>query len=69
MTPEERRRKRLAELAAHVELNSPCAYRELIAWAILRWGSRRETVERYLEDLDWAGLVSVSKEQVVWIGK
>ena len=51
-----------------MQANSPCAYRELIAWAILRWGSRRETVQRYLEDLDWAGLVSVSKEEVVWIG-
>lgn len=67
-TPEEKRRKRLQLLARKIRDDGSSSYRELVGWAVLRWGCKRETVREYLEDLRWAGVVSFTKEEVAWIG-
>ncbi len=66
MTPEEKRRRRLQELAAKVKAESPCDRRKLSGWGCIRWGCRGERVNEYLEVLEMAGLIEISKEAVTW---
>ncbi len=70
MTPEERRRRRLHEIAAWVKGDSPASLRAIVGKGVLRWGSKRETVREYVEDLAMAGLLDVDEKEdmITWVG-
>ncbi len=70
MSPEERRRRRLKEIASWVESDSPASLRLIVGKGVIKWGARRETVRQYVEDLGYAGLVEVDEkgDRITWLG-
>ncbi len=71
MTPEERRRRRLKELAGWCQANDGAnALTRMTGRGALLWGARRETVREYLGDLEAAGLIEVldNEDEIRWIG-
>lgn len=70
-TPEEKRRTRLRELSNRLRIDGESSYRATVGWGMLSWGARRETVSRYLEDLEWAGLIdlSIKEDRIRWIAR
>ena len=58
-------------MAGWIKADSPASLRALIGKGVLTWGSKRDTVRDYVEDLAWAGLVEVNEKEdiVIWVGK
>ncbi len=69
MTPEEKRRKRLEELAKKLKGDDKSLNRTL-GWGSFRWGCRVERVREYLAVLEMAGLIEVYESDGVirWVG-
>ncbi|MCJ2532015.1 MAG: hypothetical protein LN413_06935 [Candidatus Thermoplasmatota archaeon] len=67
-TPEEKRRRRLQTLAGWIQGDGESSRKAMVGKCMLAWGSKRETVERYLEDLEWAGLIDVAGDEITWVG-
>ena len=70
MSPEERRRRRLKEIASWIEADSPASLQLIVGKGVLRWGAKRETVRQYVEDLAYAGLIEVNEKEdrITWLG-
>lgn len=68
MTPEEKRRRRLKELAARLKKDKLSDLQKVRGWGALRWGCRMERVNEYLEVLAAAGLIEVGRASVTWVG-
>ncbi len=71
MTPEERRRGRLKELAGWCKANDGAnALGRMLGRGALLWGAKAETVREYLRDLELAGLIEVldKEDEIAWVG-
>ena len=70
MSPEERRRRRLKEVASWIQADSPASLRLIVGKGVLKWGCKRETQRQYVEDLAYAGLVDINEKEdsVAWLG-
>ena len=75
-TPDERRKRRLAQLAGKLGTDSANGKEQLIltrvcAWACMQWGVKQETFASYLDVLEDAGLVEVDirEDTITWVGK
>ncbi len=69
MTPEEKRRRRLEELAKKIRSDSPASITRLVGWGCLRWGCRGERVSEYLSVLAMAGKIelNIEEDSAAWI--
>ena len=68
LTPEEKRRRRLQELAAKLKKNGSTDPTLILGWMGMKWGCRIERGREYLEVIELAGLILISKEEIKWIG-
>ena len=70
VTPEEKRRKRLKELAGWLQKEDSSVVRVLGRAQVL-WGCTRETARDYLKALEDAGLIEVLEEEdeITWLGR
>ncbi len=70
LSAEEKRRKRLNELAAKLKADGNSSLVRVLGWASLRWGSKSERVREHLQDLENAGLIEVfeKEDEIQWIG-
>ncbi len=71
LSAEEKRKKRLHELAKALE-KAEGGYSSLVrtlGWASLRWGSKSERVREHLQDLENAGLIEVNEkeDEIRWL--
>ena len=67
MTPEERRRRRLEELAAKLKKAGGASLERTIGWGCFRWGCRGERVEEYLSVLTMAGMIRIKGGLITWL--
>ena len=68
LTPEEKRRRRLQELAAELKKNGSTDPKAILGWGGMKWGCRIERVREYLDVIESAGLIVVTKEVITWAG-
>ncbi len=70
LSAEEKRKKRLQELAAKLKADGDSSLVRVLGWASLRWGSKSERVREHLQDLENAGLIEVfeKEDEITWIG-
>lgn len=68
MTPEEKRRRRLEELAKKLNNDQLNSLERVIGWGCFRWGCRGERVEEYLSVLRMAGMIELSGDVIEWVG-
>ena len=70
VTPEERRRRRLKELAGWLQKEDSSLVRVLGRAQVL-WGCSRETARDYLRALEDAGFIEVfdQEDEITWLGK
>lgn len=52
LSAEEKRKKRLHELAQKLEADGDSSLVRVLGWASLRWGSKSERVREHLQDLE-----------------
>ncbi len=71
LSAEEKRKKRLQELAAKLKADGDSSLVRVLGWASLRWGSKSERVREHLQDLENAGLIEVyeKEDEIRWLGK
>ena len=72
LSAEEKRRKRLNELATKIQgAGGPVSLELLVGWAQMRWGVVSVRVGEYLQAIEQAGLVKVDAQKgvVTWLGK
>ncbi len=70
LSAEEKRKKRLQELAAKLKADGDSSLVRVLGWASLRWGSKSERVREHLQDLENAGLIEVfeKEDEIRWLG-
>ena len=70
MSPEERRRRRLKEIASWIQADSPASLRRIVGKGVLKWGAKRETVRQYVDDLAFSELIEVweKEDSITWLG-
>ncbi len=70
LSAEEKRKKRLQELAAKLKADKDSSLVRVLGWASLRWGSKSERVREHLQDLENAGLIEVfeKEDEIRWLG-
>ena len=68
LTPEEKRRRRIQELAAKLKSNGLSDPIAIEGWGGMKWGCRRERVREYVEVIEAAGLIIVTKGEIRWVG-
>ncbi len=71
VSPEEKRRIRLQELAQwlHDAPDGRTVRDRVVGKAGYLWGCRKETVREYLGMLEFAGLISQGGDTIYWVGK
>ena len=67
MTPEEKRRRRLEELANKLKKAQLSDHDKVIGWGCFRWGCRGERVEEYLSVLRMAGMIKIEGDLIKWL--
>ncbi len=70
LSAEEKRKKRLQELAAKLKADGDSSLVRVLGWASLRWGSKSERVREHLQDLENAGFIEVfeKEDEIRWLG-
>ena len=70
LSAEEKRKKRLHELASKLKADGDSSLVRVLGWASLRWGSKSERVREHLQDLENAGLIEVfeKEDEIRWLG-
>ncbi len=69
LSAEEKRKKRLQELAAKLKADGDSSLIRVLGWGSLRWGSKSERVREHLADLENAGLIEVfeKEDEIHWL--
>ncbi len=78
MTPEERRKRRLNQLAGKLSnaevtnkvTGTHSSLTLLLGWGQMEWGARRERVREYLSAMEDAGLITINEKEdsITWVG-
>ncbi len=70
LSAEEKRKKRLLELATKLKADGDSSLVRVLGWASLRWGSKSERVREHLQDLENAGLIEIDEkeDEIRWLG-